>query len=441
MQSLLSGWMVVVLSLLPLGTLEASTSSPSLPDSVHSTEKEEERKIKPNVDVEPEKKQPNNTYPIILVHGLGGFDTLYGFHYWGGSRSIAESLRKKGYEVYTTDIGTFSSNWDRACELYAQIKGGRVDYGKAHSEKHGHARYGRTYPGLYPEWGTVDPHTNNVRKVHLISHSMGGQTARMLVHLLVHGDSKERKHTPKKKVSSLFAEKKRSWVHSMVTLSTPHDGTPFLYEVSEKFPYIQQVIGAMAAVFGNRPIIDYDFKLDQWGLKRKSGESFDSYLNRVINSRFWEKTKDTAEWDLSPEGAREINRLTSAQPDIYYFSVGNEQTYRDPFTGYQRPELWMNPLFYYPAIVIGRSNRINGDIVINQSWWENDGLVSTNSMDGPEIGSTDEIVSFDGKPKIGKWNYLGTLDSYDHLDIVGIGIRDMRDWFGDLAQLLQSLPR
>lgn len=56
----------------------------------------------------------NNNYPIVLV---------------------------RGYEVYTATVGPIVSNWDRACELYAYIKGGRVDYGKIHSEKYGHSRY------------------------------------------------------------------------------------------------------------------------------------------------------------------------------------------------------------------------------------------------------------------------------------------------------------
>ena len=42
--------------------------------------------------------------------------------------------------------------WDRAVELFYQIKGGTVDYGKQHSARHGHSRFGRTFPGLFPEW-------------------------------------------------------------------------------------------------------------------------------------------------------------------------------------------------------------------------------------------------------------------------------------------------
>jgi hypothetical protein len=37
-------------------------------------------------------------------------------------------LPNKGYTVLTPTIGPISSNWDRACELYAYLKGGIVDY-------------------------------------------------------------------------------------------------------------------------------------------------------------------------------------------------------------------------------------------------------------------------------------------------------------------------
>ena len=51
-------------------------------------------------------------------------------------------LNEKGIEAYAPAVGPLSSAWDRACELYAQLMGTRVDYGEAHSKMHGHNRYG-----------------------------------------------------------------------------------------------------------------------------------------------------------------------------------------------------------------------------------------------------------------------------------------------------------
>lgn len=54
------------------------------------------------------------------------------------------------------------------------IKGGTVDYGKAHAEKYGMKRYGKTYPKpMLPQWGTLDENGDLV-KVNLIGHSFGG---------------------------------------------------------------------------------------------------------------------------------------------------------------------------------------------------------------------------------------------------------------------------
>ena len=115
-----------------------------------------------------------NHYPIVLVHGLfgwGGTEVL-GLNYWGGFSSLRDILNNAGYEVYTPSIGPVASNWDRACELYAYLVGGTVDYGAYHSATNGHARYGRTFPGVLPELNNPDSEL----KVHLVGHSMGGET-------------------------------------------------------------------------------------------------------------------------------------------------------------------------------------------------------------------------------------------------------------------------
>ena len=125
-----------------------------------------------------EERQQNN-YPIILVNGFAGWgrEEMLGVKYWGGVHDIQEDLKRNGYTVHTAAVGPVSSNWDRACELYAQISGGTVDYGAVHAEKHGHNRFGRTYSGFAPNWSETN-------KVHLVGHSMGGQTIRTLVQLL-----------------------------------------------------------------------------------------------------------------------------------------------------------------------------------------------------------------------------------------------------------------
>lgn len=118
-----------------------------------------------------------NAHPVILCHGLFGWgpSEVGGFPYWGTALSVPSPLDRQA-----ASVGPISSTHDRACELAFQIKGGRVDYGKAHAQAAGHQRFGRTYEGrravLYQKWSEHHP-------VHLVGHSLGAPTIFMLQHL------------------------------------------------------------------------------------------------------------------------------------------------------------------------------------------------------------------------------------------------------------------
>lgn len=382
-----------------------------------------------------------NTYPIIFVHGLAGFDDVLGIPYWGGTYNISKDLNARGYENYVTAVGPFSSNWDRACELYAEIKGGTVDYGKAHSEKYGHARYGRTYPGFYTQWGETNT-SGQVKKVHLIGHSMGGQTVRTLVQLLENG-SPEEIAANSGDISPLFDGKKKVWVDGVLTVATPHDGSTATYALvgKGKNSLLQQSILFLSTISGGSILNVYDFYLDQWGLTRQPGESCDSFISRVENSSAWQTSRDLSNWDLKPDGAMELNTWVKAQPDVYYFSQATSCTYKDLITGHQLPRLEMNPLFWVFSAHIGAYTQTS-PFPLNKSWWENDGLVSVTNADGPHLGSSDEIVTYNGTPQIGKWNYLGKLNKTDHTGVVGIlSLKDQRPLFRSYTELLGSLPQ
>ena len=166
-----------------------------------------------------------NKHPIVLVHGLFGWGgtEVANLHYWGGYSSLQQMLNDAGYEVYTPSIGPVASNWDRACELYAYLVGGTVDYGQYHSAQNGHARYGRTFKGVLPELNDAD----STLKVHLVGHSMGGETIRMLAQLLENGDPDEMRATTDGSINKLFTGECRHWIESITTLCTPHDGSQY----------------------------------------------------------------------------------------------------------------------------------------------------------------------------------------------------------------------
>ena len=58
-------------------------------------------------------------YPIVLTHGLYGFDSLLGIDYW---HKVPETLRKDGAEVYLTTVSNSHSPSVRGEQLLAQVE-------------------------------------------------------------------------------------------------------------------------------------------------------------------------------------------------------------------------------------------------------------------------------------------------------------------------------
>jgi triacylglycerol lipase len=101
--------------------------------------------------------------------------------------------------------------------------------------------------------------------VHLISHSMGGQTARMLVQLLAANGAPSDPGLFSYGVST-------SWVKSVATIASPNDGTTLAYRVVDWVPVAQQLVAGIAGIAGATGANKiYDFKLDQWYIGPQTG--------------------------------------------------------------------------------------------------------------------------------------------------------------------------
>jgi triacylglycerol lipase len=349
-----------------------------------------------------------NNDPVVLVHGFLGFgpDTYPGssFLYWGGYNNIAARMQlyKGPHAVYTAGVGAISSNWDRAAELYAQIKGGCVDYGATHVVRYGYPGQARRPPGkcwaadpndnphgyplaFYPQWDAQHP-------VHLIGHSQGGTTIRALVQLLEHGSPDGDEGG-----AELYRGGRIGWVKSVVTISAPHNGTTLRDAVLDVLPNLR------------------------------------SPLRDILDNRL-------AHWEMAPDGAREFNRWALTSPWVYYFSLGTLATVKGAWccngsdrvlapvqsSNYQYPRDDMIPYFklFAGELIVGSlaqpgmgsyTQSALGRVRIDSSWFASDGVVNTVSMRAPD---GHPVRDYDGKAVRGSWNFLGNYKGYDHFDIL-----------------------
>jgi triacylglycerol lipase len=377
----------------------------------------------------------NNVRPVILVHGILGYgqDQSLPISAWGGASDYRSILADEGWRIYSASLGPLSSNWDRACELFAYIKGGMVDYGAAHSARCGHARFGREFPGVHTAWGSSD-------KVDLFCHSMGGQTARLLVQLLEAGAPEELAASPLD-ASPLFAGGK-SWVLGLLTLCSPHDGSSLALIGDYGSDAAKRAICAVIAAASPA----YDARLDQWGLERRDGEGSSAYAARLQEDVSWYLGEDACYRDLRPVGAAELNGWVRARPDVYYFSWAASTTFH--FEGRQLPVIATQPLLMGSALEMGKYLGSDGSYEIGREWQENDGTVNTISMDGPKLNSRDGILPFTGSPVRGAWNFMGRMEGTDHVDLLGFatppwyapaGFESILDWYRYNLELLASL--
>jgi len=376
---------------------------------------------------------------VILVHGFMGWgpDEMGSYKYWGGKYDIEESLRKNGFEVYTANVGPVSSNWDRAVELYYQIKGGQVDYGKAQVEKYGIIQkpIDKDYTGLYPEWSDENP-------IHLIGHSMGGQTIRMLDYLLktVIVDS-----SFKNEESDFLGKINEGWIKSITSISAPHNGTTLSDILTSGIPFLQDFI-ALAAVVGNS---FYDFDLEHWGFRRDKEEAWASYFSRMRKHPAW-GTKNIVAWDVSVQGAREINSFCTANSNIYYFSYVTTNTLLDSTSYRHVPDKSMSYIIRSNARLMGMKKAYYADgSETDSTWFENDGIVNKKSMLGPTTGNngSDPIGNYRQNDILvpGQWYVMGEYKS-DHRKFVGHGLS--KEEFDELIKiylkhlsLLWTLPK
>ncbi|MEI6579598.1 MAG: helix-turn-helix domain-containing protein [Eubacteriales bacterium] len=387
-------------------------------------------------------------YPYILVHGLGGWGAESGINetapYWGATTgSLSKYLVQQGYSVYEASVGPFSSTWDRACELYAQLTGTKVDYGEAHSNANGHLRYGRTYTKpLFEGWGTKTE-KGQLKKINLVGHSFGGPTIRLLVSLLANG-AKEEIEKSEDSVSPLFKGGKGDWVNSITALDSPNNGSS-LFLILDKYKLTSllfDVCLAFAGVAGNSPVNGYlDFHLEQFGISSVPGEitsvgAMKDSLNKALSTG-----NDNSAYDLSPDGCAELNKRIQIVDGVYYFSYSYCTTKKRLLGNTQVPEINTLAILMPTAYLMGKfSVNTDSNFKIDKTWLPNDGLVNVVSAKYP----FDEAwQDFDAENIMsGIWNVMPTRNG-DHGTVIGLNANTevTHTFYTDLFKMIDSIPR
>ena len=360
-------------------------------------------------------------HPFVFVHGMMGWgeDKKFykGLPYWGMvTGNYPRRMREKGYEVYTPTVSPLGSAWDRACELYANLTGGTVDYGAAHAKKYGHNRFGETFPeAMLPDWTPE-------RSIHMLGHSFGGPTMRMFVELLRNGSPEERAATPAGQLSPLFEGGHGDLVKSITSISGPFDGITFPHALPKLVDGgLTYGLPAVASIIGNVGSGRvYDFQMSQWGITAvKEGVRFKRNMLNTKAIRNFAKAKDNVFADIHIDQAAELNRFLSVPAEQYLFAVTGNGTKKGKNGNWVKDKIMIFAFAPF-AYSLGKfPDQTIAGIRIDDEWRMNDGIVPVASGRHPRTEPWCEFEDVKDKPIAkGIWHALPNAWG-DHGTVIG----------------------
>lgn len=391
------------------------------------------------------KDSGGTAYPYVFVHGMMGWGTYDSINnkvpYWGTlNGNVIKSLQDSGIECYSASVGKISSNWDRACELYAQLTGTVVDYGAAHSEAHNHTRYGRSYEGnaLMDTFGKTDE-DGNLIKINLFGHSMGGPTVRLFTWMLENGCEEEVNASPDD-ASDFFKGGKGEYVYSVTTWSAPHNGSPASNTLYDELPtaYILAFMGNLLGTSSNPGF--WDFQLEQFGLTSVPSMGIKGKMFNINGIKNLVKSDDNCGYDLTIRGAAALNDMIDTVDGVYYFSYTGQKVTEQP-DGTYAPAKDMFPLF---TVFSRKMGKFNGEILdgvsMTEEWRINDGMVPVISGMVP-FG--EEYVYYEDVKDIGietgVWNVMPLIDDFSHVSYMGMDTKDFAYLYENQVKIINAL--
>jgi hypothetical protein len=333
------------------------------------------------------------------------------------------------FAVHEAKCGPFSSFHDRACEVFAQIRGGTVDYGEEHSAQAGHAQHSRSYKDAFvPNWSAENP-------VILIGHSAGAQTCLQLQALLA------------RDFWNVGAS--ADWIEGVVRVAGVLNGSLLAYRLgcdkrsglptglpSGLIAKALDVVGRIASPTGlmEPPI---DLYLDQW---TNGTVNRDEVMARLDSGPFV-RGEDNLGFDLTLQGCRKANAAFRTHPNTYYLSLVADATnavgwFGLPWPGSRlQPDAAISPILLPTALYQARDIEFTeppieswgaGALALDE-WRRNDGAVSAISQRypftaRPEPVGGKRLLSPGARLERGKWYYEELKETtgrcFDHFDLV-----------------------
>ena len=272
----------------------------------------------------------DGSYPYVFVHGMGAWGSYNKFNEtwpnWGGASGDGTDLIKifnnAGIESYAASVGPFSSAWDRACELYAQLTGTVVDYGKAHSEEHNHDRYGIDFTGKALMGAPWDCES----EINLVGHSFGGPTVRLFASLIAYGDETEAAATGED-TSPLFLGGHEKSINALITFSGVHNGSPIANLIHDNTAIMTLIAffgNILGVIFGKGILMYDDVQLGHFGITAREDQERATFsMERIRN---FATTGDNCGSDMTLSGAKALNEKIKLSPYTYYYSYSTIST-------------------------------------------------------------------------------------------------------------------
>ncbi len=330
---------------------------------------------------------PKTSFPVVFAHGMGGFDDLLGYDYWGDDygtfvgdpcneflEAYCNGEIDAGQKAYAAQVPAFQSSEVRGLDLANDIEGFLA--------------------------------TSGASKVNLVGHSQGGMDSRKAARVLF-----ERYGTAKVRV--------------LISISSPHRGSPVAKYVLDLGQGVTNIPAALATYFGN--------------VVYQPGNDVYAGLKLLVYN-------DYSAGDGVTTGAKVFNTLYPVDAK-YAFRYGSLMTAQNGPN--VNPALYLvNQLFYD---IDGDGYCIDdcdndgaagkGDGTKNER--DDDGVVGINSQHmGHRLKYTEQFFSADTITTDTGPGYVGNLNAptstqmtsmasvidQDHLDVVGVG----PDTFGEM---------